>query len=263
MPLYQIMVVRGVLASAVIALLAHRMGALRLRMSPQDALMVLLRAIAETASAYFFLTALMFLPLANLTAIMQLTPLAVTLGGALFFAEKVGWRRWSAIAAGFAGMLLIVKPGAEAFNTYSVYGLITVLCVAVRDLATRRMSGAVPTLTVTFCSSVMVLLFATVWSIGRDLAPVDGVTALGLAGTAVFITGGYLFSVAVMRVGEVSFVAPFRYTALLWAILMGFLFFGNFPDGLTLLGSGLVVASGIFTLWRERRMKKRQLPPRV
>lgn len=257
LPLSQIMTIRGVVASLFILGLAHTLGHVRLRIPRRDLGLVAIRSLAEVAASYFFLTALVHMPIANITALLQMLPLTVTVGGALFFAEPVGWRRWLAIAVGFAGMLLIVRPGSEGFDAWSLYALIAVACVTLRDLSTRRMSAAVPSLMVTLAAAVSVLIFSLFWSLGQDWQPIGGSSALLLAAASAFIVAGYSFSVMVMRVGEVSFVAPFRYTGLLWALVLGFVVFGDWPAMLTLIGAGLIVGTGIFTLWREGLARRR------
>lgn len=257
--LSQLLVIRGFFASIFIALMAWRLNALRFDLPRRDWALVLTRAVAEVGSTYFFLTALRHMPLANVTALLQMLPLTLTLGSAVFFAEKVGWRRWLAIVAGFAGMLLIVRPGTEGFNLYSVLALVAVAFVTLRDLVTRRMSPAVPSLTVTLISSVAVFLFALTMSLGQDWAPITPRLGLLLTGATLFIIAGYSLSVIVMRVGEMSFVAPFRYTGLLIALVVGLLVFGDWPVPLTLLGAAIIVATGTFNLWREGQLRRRAM----
>ena len=258
LPLSQILVIRGVFACLFIAILSRALGAIRLDLPRRDWFLVALRGLAETGAAVFFLTALRHMPLANATSLLQMMPLAVTLGSALVFREAVGWRRWIAIAVGFCGMLLIIRPGAEGFNIYSAYALLAVLCVTVRDLSTRRMSPAVPSLMVTLTSGLTVLAFAGIWSLAQDWQPVTMRLGLLLSGSTIFIILGYACSVMVMRVGEVSFVAPFRYTGLIWALILGFVLFGDWPHPLTLLGAAIITMTGIFTLWRESVLRRRQ-----
>ncbi|WP_146590749.1 DMT family transporter [Puniceibacterium confluentis] len=260
MPLGQIMSLRGALSSIAIFLLARRLGVLRLRMSRRDWQLALLRSLAEVGAAYFFLTALFHMPLANLNALLQMLPLTVTLGSALVFRDPVGWRRWLAIAVGFGGMLLIVKPGTEGFNAYTLHGLIAVLFVTVRDLVTRRLSASVPSLTVTLLTALSVTLFAlalTLQEVWVPLTPRLG----GLIGlSAVCVVAGYMFGIMAMRVGDVSFVAPFRYSGLLWALVLGLVMFGEWPRPLTLVGVAVIVATGAFTLWREARLARTMRP---
>lgn len=257
LPLFQLLTIRGVLSTLLIYGLARSLGTLRFDLSRRDWTLVALRSLSEVAAAYFFLTALLNMPLANVTAILQVLPLTVTLGAALFFREPLGWRRMVAILVGFCGMLLIVRPGAEGFGIDAIYALLAVLCVTARDLATRRMSADAPSMTVTLSASVSVLLFSAVASTGVEWQPLDMRLTLLLIGSSFFVLGGYLFSVMAMRMGDVSFVSPFRYTGLLWALVLGFVVFGDWPTDLTLIGAGIVVATGIFTLYRERKVAQR------
>lgn len=253
LPLFQIIAMRGVVATTLILLLAAKLRQLSFRIARADWALVALRSAAEVGATYFFLTALMVMPIANITAVLQALPLTVTLGAAVLFREQVGWRRLIAILVGFCGMLLIVRPGPDGFSEGALYALMAVFCVTVRDLVTRRLSDEVPSLTVTFAAASSVTLFALVASLGAEWEPVSVAQASYLVGAAFFILGGYSLSVMVMRVGEVSFVSPFRYTGLLWALLLGWFVFGDWPDYITLTGASLVVASGVFTLYRERR----------
>jgi S-adenosylmethionine uptake transporter len=250
MPLFQLLVLRGLLTTLCIWIMARSMGAIRLNLPRRDWGRIGLRTLSEIGAAYFFITALRNLPLANVTAVLQILPLTVTLGGLLFYGEPVGWRRLAAISLGFVGMLLIVRPGPDGFDLYALYALAAVLCVTARDLATRRLSPAVPSMTVTLAASLGVTVFSAVATIGETWVPVTPRDAALLGGAAVFIICGYLVSVLVMRVGEVSFVAPFRYTGLLWGLLLGFVIFGDWPDTLTLVGAGIIVVTGIFTILR-------------
>ncbi|MBS0123848.1 DMT family transporter [Thetidibacter halocola] len=262
LPLSQILTIRGLVATTFILLLAWRMGALRWQIPRRDAGLVALRAVAEIGAALFFFYALFNMPIANVSALLQMLPLTITLGSALFFREPVGWRRWLAIGVGFCGMLLIVRPGTEGFNIFSLSALASVACVTVRDLTTRRISAAVPSLTVTLGSSAGVMLFAAVWSLFQDWQPIEPRSGMLLAGASLFIIGGYIFSVLVMRVGEVGFVAPFRYTSLVLALLLGYVFFGEWPKPIALTGAAIIMATGLFTLWREMQLKRRQAKAR-
>ena len=257
LPLFQLLFLRGILATGFILWLARARGALRFDIAPRDWGLIALRSLSEVGAAFFFVSALLNMPLANITAILQVLPLTVTLGSALFFREAVGWKRMSAILIGFVGMLLIVRPGPEGFTLWSAYALLAVICVTSRDLATRRLSRGVPSLMVTLSASMAVLVFSGVASLGITWAPMTGTLAGLIFGAAVFVVGGYFFSVQVMRSGDVSFIAPFRYTGLIWALLLGWLVFGHWPAPLTLLGAGIIVATGLFTLYRERAMFRR------
>jgi S-adenosylmethionine uptake transporter len=259
LPLFQALFLRGLMATAALVVIARSLGALRLRPPRRDAARIGLRTGAEIAAAVFYLTALTQLPLANATAILQALPLTVTLAGALFLGEAVGWRRMLAILVGFGGVLLIVRPGAEGFTIYSVYALIGVAAVTVRDLATRRMSAATPSLTVAAFGARGVTLFAGGASTTEAWLPVTPVAAAQLVGSALALIGGYFCSVAAMRTGDIAVVTPFRYTGLVWALILGLLVFGDWPDAMTLTGAAIVVATGLFTLHRERQLARRSV----
>lgn len=258
LPLFQLLFLRGILATCLIGFLAHKSAAFRIDVSPQDRWLIGGRSVAEIGAAYFFVTALLNMPLANVTAILQVLPLTVTLGSAFFFKEPVGWRRFVAIAIGFCGMLLIVRPGTEGFSLWSLYALLAVICVTARDLFTRRMSKNVPSLVVTLAASVAVMVAAGAASTVVEWSPVTAGLWVLLVSSALFIVGGYYFSVQVMREGDIAFIAPFRYTGLIWALLLGWLFFGEWPASLTLVGAAIIVATGSFTLYRERRIARRK-----
>lgn len=250
----QIMFVRGAFATVLIALLAWQRGALR---QPSLALnpLLALRAGCELVATLFFLAALAYMPIANISAVLQALPLAVTMGAALFFSEPVGWRRWLAILVGFVGVLIIVRPGLEGFNAYSLSALGCVVFAAARDLFTRRIPDAVPSLLISSATSLLVTIFGGILVVPLGgWAPIDLAETGMLAAAAVLLMIGYQFIILAMRTGEIAFVAPYRYTALLWAVLFGMLIFGEWPDAAILTGASLVVGSGLYTLYRERRV---------
>lgn len=254
LPLFQALFLRGVAVTVILTVVLRPGRAMLARIGRRDLWLIALRTGAEIGAAYFFVTALFNAPLANVTAIIQAIPLTVTLAGALFLGEAVGWRRMAAIAVGFAGVMLIVRPGTEGFTFASVYALVAVGFVTLRDLTTRRLSRDVPSVAVALAAAAGVTLFAGLGTLGQPWAPVDATSAAQLAGAVVFVIGGYLFSVMVMRAGDIGFIAPFRYTSLIWALILGFAVFGDWPAPLTLIGATVVVATGIFTLWRERKL---------
>lgn len=248
----QVMLIRGCFATALIALVAWHAGALlkpRLLLHP----MVLLRSASELGATIFFLLALAHMPIADVSAILQALPLAVTMGAALFLAEPAGWRRWLAIACGFIGVLIVIRPGFAGFSVYSLLVLASVLCAAVRDFSTRAVPPEIPTPLISMMTSAMVTV------VGAALVPVLGgwtpvqpweVGTLGAAACLLLI--GYQFIILAMRGGDISFIAPFRYTALLWAMFLGYLMFGDVPDMPMIVGSSIIVASGLYMLYRER-----------
>ena len=253
LPMFQVLFLRGVATVICLICLAWAMGQLRFDLGPAGWRLTLWRAATETAAAYFFIAALLNMDLANVSAILQALPLTVSLAGAIFLGEAIGWRRLSAILIGLAGVMLIVQPGSDGFTLYSLYALAAVACVTARDLIARRMHRSVPTLMVSIVSALGVMILGGLGLATTEWVPVDARNWALVAGATIFITGGYVFSVMAMRVGEIGFVSPFRYTSLLVALILGAAIFGTFPDRLTLLGAAIVVATGLFTIWREVR----------
>ncbi len=214
---------------------------------------VVLRAVGEIGGTVSFMAAITHLPLANTSAIFQALPLAITLGAALIFAEPVGWRRWLAITAGFIGVLIIVRPGIAGFNQYSLYALISVVFCALRDLATRQIPAQIPSLFITLLMTVIIMVSGAVivFPLG-GWAELTGHTLGLLALAAVLVLIGYQCVIMALRSGDISAVAPFRYSALLWAMLLGYLMFGDEPDAMMLSGAAIIVLSGLYAFYRER-----------
>ena len=254
LPLFEILLWRGLMVSAALLAFTWARGTLRLAMAPGDWFWTGVRTAAEVGTAWFFLNALFNMPIANATAILQTVPLTVTLAGALFLGEAVGWRRWAAIAAGMVGVLMIARPGPEGFDVHALQAMAAVLCVTLRDVATRKLSRAVRTETVAVLAAAGVTAYAAVMvAAGGPMTPLSAAAATQVAGAAAFIMAAYILSVAAVRIGEVSFVAPFRYTGILAALLLGVVAFGEWPDPLALAGAGVVAGAGLYTFHRDRR----------
>jgi drug/metabolite transporter (DMT)-like permease len=247
----QVMLLRGLFACVLIgAVTAHR-GALRslavLRLPP-----VALRIGGEIGGSGLFLAAISYLPLGNVTAIVQSLPLAMTLGAVLMFGEPVGWRRWMAIGAGFIGVLIIVRPGAEGFNQYSLLTLVAVAFYAMRELVTKRIPAEIPTLFVSFLTTIAVTIAGSVVMVPLGGWRAPSPASLGLLALAAVTTLiGYQCAIMALRAGAISAVAPFRYSQMLWAMLLGFLVFGEVPDHAMVTGAAVILLSGVYTFHRE------------
>jgi len=256
LPLYQTIGLRGVIAVLGLAILALLTGAHRFRPSRGDGALILFRSLADVAATILFLEALLRMPLANLSAILQTLPLAITLGAALVFGDRIGWRRMTAILVGLIGVLIIIRPGTEAFDHWALLGVASVACVVVRDLSVRKVRGQVPSALVALGAAVAVTLMGWTGAVFQGWQTPTGSEAARVLGAGLFLVVGYLTSVSAMRHGDIGLVAPFRYTSLLWAIVLGLLVFGDLPDGWTLVGAAIVVGAGLFTLWRERQLRR-------
>ena len=257
LPLFQAIFLRGLIVTAGLFAVTGAMGQFTLRFSGHDWRMIGLRAVGEIGATATFLWALFHMPIATVTAILQATPLVMTLAGAVLLGEKVGWRRWGAIVIGFGGVLLIVRPFGQGFSPYSLFVLGTLGFILLRDIPTRRLSRGVPSLMVALTAAVVITAMGGLVTATQAWVPVTSTAWLGIGAASAFILVAYVLAVMVMRVGEIAVVQPFRYTAILWAILMGYLVFNEVPDTLTLLGAAVVVGMGIYTFYRERQIKGR------
>lgn len=215
---------------------------------------LVVRSLAEVTGRLCFTLAIALTPLSSASAILQATPLVVAGGAVVFFGEKVGWRRWLAITLGFVGVLMILRPGASGFEIYSLFAVIGTLGFAGRDLATRAAPKSMTNLQLGlfgFAMLVIAGIMALAWSGGAVWPSGRAWLYLGLT-TGIGVIA-YNALTGAMRHGEISVVAPFRYTRLVFAMAVGILVFGERPDTWTLLGSAVIVASGFFTLIRSSR----------
>ena len=220
---------------------------------------VISRTIADLFGALFFTSAMVLIPMSLLASILQATPLFVTLGAAILLGEKVGWRRWSAIFIGFLGIIIILQPGYGSFQLASLLGLAAVLCLALRDVVTRDMATEIPTLTVTFyaCLAMGSAGFIAYPFFGTPIMPTTFEAILLVCAAIIGVTGYFLIVLAT-RKGDVSVIAPFRYSRLLFSLVLASLILGEMLTLPILLGGLLVVSSGIYTFGRERRLFKIQ-----
>ncbi|MEK9853972.1 MAG: DMT family transporter [Rhodobiaceae bacterium] len=256
MSIYQAIFLRGLITAPLLAMIAWRQGVLRPRLTRHDRRIVMIRGLAEVGATIGFLTALAHMPLANVTAILQVLPLTVTMAAALFLGEAVGWRRWLAIAVGLVGVMIIIRPGMAGFSIWSIWALAAVGCITLREIVTRRLSADVPSLPVALVTAIAIGLLGAVMMPVVSWQPVSAASWGLLAATSVAIIGGYLFSVMTIRSGDIGFVAPFRYTAMAWAIGLGLLMFGELPDRATVIGTAIIIATGLYSLHRERSLRR-------
>jgi drug/metabolite transporter (DMT)-like permease len=247
----QIMAVRGVFAvllSFGVIMAAGQLVQVRSVLSP----LVLLRAGLEASVAFLFITSLAVLPLANITAILQATPVIMAFMAVLLGIETVGWRRWSAIVVGFVGVLLIVRPGLEGFDAYAVLALLSAVLVACRDFATRAVGVHVPSIVITLSTTGGVCLAGFLLGAAEDWRPLAAADLALLATAAALVTAGNFAVITAFRGTDVSAVSPFRYSNVPLAIVLGLVVFGDVPDLFAATGIALIVASGIYTIHRER-----------
>ncbi|WP_099514869.1 DMT family transporter [Microvirga ossetica] len=213
-----------------------------------------LRALGVLGSSIFFIMGLAFLPMAEATAVSFISPMIVTALSIPVLGEVVGWRRWSAVVVGLIGVLIIVRPGAGAFDTAAIFPLLSAASWAVALVVTRKMSGSdSPLVSLTFAAVVGLLVTSIivpfVW-----VTP--GWRELGLALiTGVASTIAQWLVVLAFQQARASVLAPFSYSQLVWSGLLGYVIFGNVPDRWTQVGAGVIIASGLYTAHRERTVR--------
>lgn len=253
LPSGEIIVLRGALATTLLAAVSVLVGAwrpLRILLEP----MMLLRLVSAAAATTCIVVSLRYMPLPTVTTVLQVTPLAVTAGAAIIYGETVGWRRWLAALTGFLGVLLIVQPGGGTFGASAYIVLTALLFTTTRDLSTRGLHRDIPSLYVATAGAAAITLagflvvpFDAPWR----FPSADAWKLLGLTTVCLFVAN--ITIIVALRTGEIAVVAPFRYAPVPLALVLGYWWWGDVPDPLASLGIGLVLAAGLYTLHRERR----------
>jgi len=259
LPAGQILLMIGLAGAPVFALWGRAQGH---RVWTRQALdrVLWLRNLAEVVGTLGFVTALTLIPLSSASAILQATPIVVTAGAALFLGETVGWRRWTSVLVGFAGVLVILRPGLAGFDIHALWAVLGVLGLAARDLVTRRMAPGLPTMVVATWGYVAVAALGAAMLATTGGAVVPDASGLWYVGGAVSIgIGAYWCIIEATRAGDVAAIQPFRYTRLIFAMIIGAAVFGERPDAATLTGAALIIGSGLYAFARERA-RKRGLP---
>ena len=252
-PVSQILIYVGSLAVFSLGILSKIKKIPILRYDVYSNRLFVIRAISDMIGAILMVTAISLMPLSTVSSILQTLPLLITFGAVLIFKEKVGWRRWSAVFIGFVGVILILKPGLGDFQISSFVALLAVSFLALRDLVTRKINKDI--------HSITIALYAFI------LTVVGGIISIPLFGQFVTLTltqwfvvfaitlfgvFSYLMLVLATRSGDISVISPFRYTRLVFALILAMIILNERPDILTLLGAAIIVASGYYTIWRER-----------
>ena len=252
LPAAQLICIRGVFATVLMLLIARHMGLLRpspvAGAAPLRHLVrgpVLLRSLLDALATVAYLGALFHMPIGNATAINSASPLFLTLYAALVWREPVGPVRWLLVVGGFAGVMLIVQPNASGFNAWALVCLLATMLHAARDVLTRVIPPTVPSVMVTLSTAATVAVLAGVLSLFEGWQAVTPKQLALLATASVFLSGGYYFVILGMREGDVSVISPFRYTSLLYALLIGWAVWGDIPNALAMAGIALLVGAGV------------------
>ncbi|WP_434803135.1 DMT family transporter [Paracoccus aerodenitrificans] len=214
------------------------------------------RAVFEVTGRLFYALAITLTPLSAATVILQATPLVVVAGAALVFGEHVGLRRWTAILIGLAGVVVIIGPGSDSFSALSVLAMIGMLGFAGRDLASRAAPRGIGTAVLGFHGFLAVIVAGAIYAVwdGTALVRPEIGPLFMLTGAVLCGVSAYACLMKAMRTGDVSAVTPFRYSRLLFGVGFGLLFFGESLSPSIILGSGLIVFSGLFILWRGKQV---------
>jgi len=254
MPAAQLIFVRGIMASVLVLAVARAMGATsRIREIARG--WVATRAVVDAVASILYLVSLFHLPISSATAINMTSPLIITILAALLLGERVGAAPWLATGGGFVGVLMIIQPQAEGFNLYALVCLAGTALLSVRDLITRWVHAGIPSILITLSNTVAVTLLAGAISVLEGWGPVGAVDVALLALAAVFLAAAYFLIVSSTRRGDLSLVAPFRYTGLLFATIVGFVVWGDTPNALAWCGIALLIISGIYVLRASRRAR--------
>lgn len=250
LPLAQVIGLIGVVSSLFLFLVCGQQGILK-DVPLIFTRTVLLRSLFDTMASFMFVSALMHMPLANLSSVMQSVPLVVVAVGVIFLGERAGLSRIAAVIAGFLGVLLIVKPMPQTITIYEFLAVGAVIVVAFRDLVTKRIPAHVPLLVIALANAIFISVSGFGVGLAQGFKTVEAWQWALLLGAGLFVTISYYFIVATVRLGELSATAPFRYSEVVFAIIAGILVFGEFPDATSYVGMALVIAAGLFAAHRE------------
>jgi drug/metabolite transporter (DMT)-like permease len=251
MPAAQLIFLRGLASIVVVLLVAKAMGVMPQLPSTANR-RVVARAVVDATATMLYLFSLFHLPIANATAINLASPLFMIVFAVLFLGHHVGLGRWLAIGAGFAGVVLVIQPRADGFNFWAWVCLSGTLFHAARDLMTPRIATHIPSILITLSTAIAVTVVSGVVSIFEGWKPFGWFELSLLALASVFLSSGYFFIITSMRHGEMSLVAPFRYSGLLFALVLGYLVWNETPNALAWGGIAVLIGSGVYLLMSDR-----------
>lgn len=255
LPAAQLIFLRGVMATVLVLAVAHASGATT-RISDIARGKVVVRALVDATATMLYLSSLFHLPLGNATAINLAAPLVMVAFAVIFMGERVNLQRWLALLAGFAGVLLIIQPRAGGFNGWAWVCLLGTLFHATRDLLTRQIAQNVPSILITLATAASVTILSGIASAVQGWKPFGVMELVMLGAASVFLAAGYYLIISAMRQGEMSLTAPFRYTSLLFALVIGFVVWGEVPNFAAWFGIALLLASGLYVAQGNFRAPK-------
>ncbi len=256
LPPGEILFIRNSFTLIAIALVALKIGSVLL-LRPKNIRGQAARAGFLVVSAFLFVAGIEHTPLANAIAITFTGPLIVTALAVPMLGEQVGWRRWLAVAIGFVGVVVVIRPGTDAFTWGSIFILLGSAGGAMRDIITRRLCATETSLSILLISSAALALagLATAPFGWKPVSPSD-VGLLAVSG--LLVASSHYLMIESLRLAEAAVVVPFKYANVIWAILFGYLFWQHVPDRWTFVGVAILVASGLYILERESRLRRRK-----
>lgn len=270
-PLFEAMLIRGVMITTLLVFVVRSKklsgpNAFDLKVIKNRS--VALRITMEALGTIVYLVTLQNIPLSDMTTVMQLVPIIVTFIGARLLRESVSWVRVLAVAAGFIGMLIVIRPGTTAFSPWYLGGVLAVMIVVVREMATKDIDPSISTNMVALLTAGVITLMGVPLTLIQGWQTPKAINFVTLASAALFLALAYVASIAAVRHGDLSFTAPFRYTVLVFALILEVLIFDTWPDIYTVIGAVIVMSAGLATMRygktkkarRSRKTKKPQIP---
>jgi len=256
LPPYEVLFLRGLAALCwgipMLLLLGYRTQ-MHLMFEPR----VLTRNLLELAAILSYVVALANMPIADVVALGQITPLLVLLGVSVLFRERIGGVRMALIGLGFTGALMVAQPTMQGVSVYAVLGLSNAVFSAARDVAGRRVAGHIPGMIVAISAIIVVLVGAGVAHLATEDWVVPGPRHIALlVGAGIFLIFGHFFIFMAYRIGPTGVVAPFYYSFTVWAVISGIVVFNELPNALALAGIALVVASGLAIVLLDERRRR-------
>ena len=263
LPVGELLFLRSISAVLVLFPFVWSMGALA-RLPQLYSRPMLIRNIGEVCGSLLYVTSLIHIPLANATSIMQTSPLVITAAAALLLGDRIGWRRWTATAVGFIGALLIIRPTSPDFSLWYVPAIVSVAFVTMRDLGTRQIDKVVPTQLITFLQFFLSGAGGLLYGLGESWKMPTGAAALQLGLSGLFLTVGSSLLVTALRSGgEIATIIPFRYSIVIWSILIGYMVWGELPHVTSVIGIIIVVSAGLYTVHREQVRRRELMAGRI
>ena len=254
----EIVFVRGIIATSILGLILYFSGDFKFKEIATNKKLHL-RGFMEAVTAIFFFIGLYNLPMADVYTLLNLAPILITLSGAIFLAEQVGWRRWAAVILGFTGVVIVINPTNLEFGYSFIFPLISAFFIAYRDTYTRKIKKDFNIMHGAFLTSLAVTIVFGVGTIfNAELVKFNLIQFLIIVLAAIFLIIGYFFSILTIRTTLMSTTSSFRYSTIIWGMLFGYVYFNEVPSLNMIIGATIIVLSGLFIIQREKKIGIRQ-----